>query len=269
MRSLVSLPLRGVSCMSRSPAGTGDCTTGTLESVPDDGTRRARQRGHVDATPIPNLQFVHRESSGRRSEERAHFTGTPTGFLLLCSNGLEQRNAKRRSSMSLKFAAKVHIYDRLGLHEAPSRPSVRGFLLNATNLAHHYGVVAKSFDAPGLAPGQIALPFACATLNARHPPTKTAKATIEMIIVASALTSGLTPRRTFEKITIGRVVEPGPETKLEMTRSSTDRVKARSQPDRSAGDITGRVTSVKTRKGVAPRSCAASSNDSSILTSRD
>jgi hypothetical protein len=31
---------------------------------------------------------------------------------------------------------------------------VRGFLLNATNLAHHYGVVAKSFDAPGLAPGQ-------------------------------------------------------------------------------------------------------------------
>src|SRR5262249_43401995 len=107
------------------------------------------------------------------------------------------------------------------------------------------------------------------TLNARHPPTKTAKATIKMIIVASALTSGLTPRRTFEKITIGRVVEPGPETKLEMTRSSTDRVKARSQPDRSAGDITGRVTSVKTRKGVAPRSCAASSNDSSILASRD
>src|SRR5262249_29291930 len=84
------------------------------------------------------------------------------------------------------------------------------------------------------------------TLNARQPPTKTAKATIEMIIVASALTSGLTPRRTFEKITIGRVVEPGPETKLEMTRSSTDRVKARSQPDTSAGDITGRVTSVKT-----------------------
>ena len=66
MRSLVSLSLRGVSCMSRSPAGTGDCTTGTLESVRDGGTRRARQRGHVDTTPIPNLQFVHRESSGRR-----------------------------------------------------------------------------------------------------------------------------------------------------------------------------------------------------------
>ena len=82
------------------------------------------------------------------------------------------------------------------------------------------------------------------TLNARHPPTKTAKATIEMIIVASALTSGFTPRRTFEKITIGRVVEPGPYTNLAMTRSSTDWLTARSQPDTRAGDTTGSVTSV-------------------------
>ena len=56
--------------------------------------------------------------------------------------------------MSLNFAAKGPHLRPVGLHEAPSRPSVRSFLLNATNLAHHYGVVAKSFDAPGLAPGQ-------------------------------------------------------------------------------------------------------------------
>ena len=99
--------------------------------------------------------------------------------------------------MSLKFTAKVHIYDDSGFMKPRLVPPVRGFLLNATNLAHHYGVVAKSFDAPGLAPGQIALPFACATLNARHPPTKTAKATIEMIIVASALTSGLYAKADF------------------------------------------------------------------------
>jgi hypothetical protein len=71
--------------------------------------------------------------------------------------------------MSLKFAAlgsitvlgpparaddQVQDLRPVGLHEAPPRPPVRGFLLNATNPAYHYGVVAKSFDAPGLAPGQ-------------------------------------------------------------------------------------------------------------------
>ncbi len=40
---------------------------------------------------------------------------------------------------------------------------------------------------------------------------------------------------------MGRVVEPGPETKLAMTRSSSESVKASSQPDSSAGAISGRV----------------------------
>ena len=40
-------------------------------------------------------------------------------------------------------------------------------------------------------------------------------------MAASALISGATPNLTFEKITIGNVLAPGPETKLEMTRSST------------------------------------------------
>ena len=37
---------------------------------------------------------------------------------------------------------------------------------------------------------------------------------------------GLTPSRTLEKITIGKVVEAGPAVKLAITRSSSDKVKA-------------------------------------------
>src|SRR5208283_706638 len=50
--------------------------------------------------------------------------------------------------------------------------------------------------------------------------------------VASALTSGLTPSRTLENTAIGRVVAEGPVTKLAMTRSSSDKVNAKSQPGR-------------------------------------
>ena len=39
----------------------------------------------------------------------------------------------------------------------------------------------------------------------------TATVTIPTMMVASAFTSGETPRRTFEKTTIGRVLAPGPE----------------------------------------------------------
>ncbi len=59
--------------------------------------------------------------------------------------------------------------------------------------------------------------------------------------VASALISGDKPRRTIEKTTIGKVLEPGPETKLEITRSSNDIVKASSQPLTSAGAMSGSV----------------------------
>ena len=37
-------------------------------------------------------------------------------------------------------------------------------------------------------------------------------ATSSTMMVASAFTSGLTPSRTLEKMTIGRVLEPGPAT---------------------------------------------------------
>ena len=61
--------------------------------------------------------------------------------------------------------------------------------------------------------------------------------TATMMSVASALISGVTPKRTFERISTGKVLEPGPEVKLAMTTSSSDKVKASSQPASSAGQI--------------------------------
>ena len=77
---------------------------------------------------------------------------------------------------------------------------------------------------------------------------------------ASALTSGLTPRRTLENTAIGRVVADGPVTKLAITRSSSDKVNARSQPETKAGLMPGRVIRASTVQGRAPRSSAASSS---------
>src|SRR5690606_9844893 len=71
-------------------------------------------------------------------------------------------------------------------------------------------------------------------IERRRPPMRSAATTPTEItatkIVPSALTSGDTPSRVFEKITIGSVDEPGPETKLAITRSSRLSVKASSQP---------------------------------------
>ena len=93
--------------------------------------------------------------------------------------------------------------------------------------------------------------------------------TIPMIIVASALISGVTPSFTLEKITMGRVLAPAPAVKLEITRSSSDRVKASNQPAAMAGKISGRVISRVTAKGRPPRSIAASSRAWSIEARRD
>ncbi len=81
--------------------------------------------------------------------------------------------------------------------------------------------------------------------------------------------SGLTPSRTFEKITTGSVLEPGPVTKLVITRSSQESVKASSQPARIAGRMIGSVIRKNTLAGRAPRSIAASSSDSSSVARRD
>ena len=60
-------------------------------------------------------------------------------------------------------------------------------------------------------------------------------ATTSMIIVANALISGLRPSRIREKIKTGSVFAPGPDTKLAMTKSSSDRVNASNHPEINAG----------------------------------
>ena len=81
--------------------------------------------------------------------------------------------------------------------------------------------------------------------------------------------SGETPRRTFENISMGRVVAPGPDTKLAITRSSSDKVNARSHPEIMAGNMIGSVISYNTLSGLAPKSIAASSKVSLISVNLD
>ena len=102
-----------------------------------------------------------------------------------------------------------------------------------------------------------------------HPAIPTPIATSRIKIVARALISGAIPNLTFEKINIGRVVAPGPDTKLEITKSSKERVNANNHPEIMAGRIIGNVMSQITLAGLAPRSKAASSNDSLISVSLD
>ncbi len=62
------------------------------------------------------------------------------------------------------------------------------------------------------------------------------------ITVETALMSGVTPRRTRPNTNTGKVVEPGPDTKLVITTSSSDSVSASSAPPSTPGMISGSVT---------------------------
>ena len=67
---------------------------------------------------------------------------------------------------------------------------------------------------------------------------------------------------------IGRVWNSGPLTKYEMTKSSSDSVKAMMAPAMTPGRICGRVTLKKAWTGVQPRSWAASVRYPSIARKR-
>src|SRR6056297_589335 len=97
----------------------------------------------------------------------------------------------------------------------------------------------------------------------------TPTATTAIRMVESALISGLTPSRIDDQILIGRVVADGPAVKDAITRSSSDSVNAKSQPEMTAGAMIGKVTSRNACIGEQPRSSAASSSERSKLTSRD
>lgn len=85
-----------------------------------------------------------------------------------------------------------------------------------------------------------------------------ARKVIARRIVESALIRGKEPLRIMLYICIGSVVEPGPATKKEITKSSMESVKARRDPER----IPGKMTGIRTRQVMAhvpaPRSLAAS-----------
>ena len=81
--------------------------------------------------------------------------------------------------------------------------------------------------------------------------------------VEAALTSGVTEKRTMEYIFIGNVVEPGPEVKKVMTKSSSDKVNASSAPAIMPGFKYGNVTFQKVCHWFAPRSYDASSSERS------
>ena len=94
-------------------------------------------------------------------------------------------------------------------------------------------------------------------------------ATVPIIRLANALISGVTPSLIFENMTIGNVLAPAPDVKLAITKSSSDRVKANSQPDSIDGVMSGKVMSNATCMGLPPRSIAASWSDRSMLDRRD
>ena len=79
-------------------------------------------------------------------------------------------------------------------------------------------------------------------LRDSSPATTSIANVTRMRMVARALIFGLTPRRTLEKTTIGKVVDCGPDVKLAITRSSSDKTKANNHPATSAGAISGSVT---------------------------
>ena len=74
------------------------------------------------------------------------------------------------------------------------------------------------------------------------------------IITAAALMIGETPKRSDEKIRSGSVVEPAPETKNDVMKSSKENVNASSPPASTAGASAGSVTCRKVASGPAPRS---------------
>ncbi|MNH46402.1 hypothetical protein D3C79_1091710 [compost metagenome] len=65
------------------------------------------------------------------------------------------------------------------------------------------------------------------------------------------MTSGVTPMRNRPKMKIGKVVVPAWETIIEITKLSSDTMKASISPEKIPGISSGRVTLRKVRHGPA------------------
>ncbi len=91
---------------------------------------------------------------------------------------------------------------------------------------------------------------------------------IVIMSVDTALISGVIDFRMSPKTYTGSVVAPAPCTKLVMTTSSSDSVRARRAPPRTPGSISGNVTLLNVFHLPAYRSEAASSIAGSMCASR-
>lgn len=85
----------------------------------------------------------------------------------------------------------------------------------------------------------------------------------KIITKESALITGDTPKRIIEYTYSGSVVEPGPDTKKVMTKSSSDMVTAIKNPDKIPGKMAGTITLSIACRSVAPKSYAASTMEKS------
>ena len=83
-------------------------------------------------------------------------------------------------------------------------------------------------------------------------------------IVVKTFICGEIPNLMLENTIIGKVITPGPETKLANTTSSTDNINYNKHPKQIEGKIIGNVITKNAFNGVAPRSIAASSSEESI-----
>src|SRR5258708_5102168 len=146
--------------------------------------------------------------------------------------------------------------DERGLQDAMFAPPLHGRGDTRDHLASPAAPVSEKFLAYLFAAIAICmsrcLRFSCRLMKMLA--SRIPEATAAMMMVASALISGLRPRRTREKTSMGKVVAPGPVVKLEITTSSRERVKASSQPETMAGAMMGKVMTKKVFSGRHPRS---------------
>ena len=73
--------------------------------------------------------------------------------------------------------------------------------------------------------------------------------TAAIVTAATALTSGFNPSRAREKITMGNVVEPGPDKNIDNTTSSSDKVNVSNHADNKDCVISGSVIKPNTCSG--------------------
>ena len=132
-------------------------------------------------------------------------------------------------------------------------------------------LVELSATIPAITPAIAAVdrrPFRRACQTRIIWPTSSSSSVSPSIIVATALVSRVTPRRTWPKMNSGSVDDPGPDVNVVITKSSKLNVNDSRNPATIAGSSCGNVIWRNVRHGVANRSALASMSDRSMPDSR-